>query len=87
MTDKTFICPECGGRRLASAMNVSPSRATSEPWASVFARAECYECKAVIPIALAERWNEISLEEAKSKWRATFRGHAESRVQDKSSTQ
>ena len=70
--DNEFICPECGSKKAGMQSMVSrptPTRGNEDPWASILQDIECLSCKKIIPAHLAERWDDISIEEAKKEWR------------------
>ena len=66
-----FICPNCGstkeeGRILLSKEPVLNKKRNA--WASVLEQVTCKDCRSIIPTHLAERWNNISIDEAKKEW-------------------
>lgn len=68
-----FICPECGSREAKGFTMIEPSPRSSGFWASVFSTITCAECGREIPAHLAERWNGLSVEDARGKWREVYR--------------
>ena len=74
--DNEFICPECGSKKAGMQSMVSrptPTEGNEDPWASILQDIECLSCKKIIPAHLAERWDDISLEEAKKEWKEIYR--------------
>ena len=74
---KSFKCPECGSTTIRSELNVSTDLSTgggySSPWSHVLLQHECGGCSEYIPAHLGERWNDISYEKAKKKWREIYK--------------
>ena len=67
-----FICPECGGTKVASTLCVSTDWSVtgkaSSPWSYVLQQLLCKKCDTYIPSHLGERWDGITYNEAKKKW-------------------
>jgi hypothetical protein len=82
MNDETqsqsFICPECGGITPADRMQISPSPTDTTRWSRALSRIVCADCCRILPAWLAERWNGVSIAEARQIWRADFREHGQS---------
>jgi hypothetical protein len=68
-----FICPECGGTEIRDIAMVSTDPRPEDPWSSVLQIYSCAKCKRKIPAHIGERWNNISLEEARAEWRGIYR--------------
>ena len=72
-----FICPECGGTKVASTLCVSTDwsvtgEATS-PWSYVLQQLCCYSCNNYIPAHLGERWNNITYKKAVDDWKKIYK--------------
>lgn len=68
---KKFICPECNSKESGGEILISkePSRSNNKnPWSNVMQQMECHDCKMIIPSHLAERWDNLSIEQAKKEW-------------------
>jgi predicted RNA-binding Zn-ribbon protein involved in translation (DUF1610 family) len=76
--EKSFVCPECGGTEAAVHLRVIPASTDTSPWGQVHAREVCTSCRRVVPTSLAERWNGMTLEEAREIWHRLFREHPQS---------
>ena len=73
---KEFICPECGSKESGEEIFVSkePSPIKSKnPWTKVLQQVECNDCKMIIPAHLAERWDNLTIEQAKDEWVKLYR--------------
>lgn len=74
---KEFICPECGSKETGEKLFLSkeplPQKNTKDPWSSILQQIECIKCKMIIPIHLAERWDNISYSKAQEEWNKIFR--------------
>jgi len=46
------------------------------PWSGILQRITCAQCHFVIPAHLAERWNGISVKQARQQWREVYRADA-----------
>ena len=71
-----FICPECGCKESGEEILMSkepPSTKSKNPWASVMQQVECNDCKKIIPSHLAERWDNLTVEQAKDEWVKLYR--------------
>jgi hypothetical protein len=75
MDDQPFICPECGSGEAGIVAHISPDPRLigTDPWAGVLETIQCGNCRRNIPAHLAERWNGLSLEEARKEWRKVYR--------------
>ena len=64
-----FICPECGStdRGLENLLDKEMNEKSKDPWDSVLQQIECSSCGSVIPLHLAERWDNLSIEDAKKE--------------------
>ena len=79
MNVEEFICPECGSHETGGKTHVSTVPDERDPWSGVLVRIRCASCRAVIPAHLAERWDNVSLEEARKQWREIYRDSQPSR--------
>ena len=73
-----FICPECGSTESGYEQYVSldpPAPKDKNPWSSVLQIITCKQCRREIPAHLGERWNDISIEDAKKVWKKEYRNH------------
>ena len=72
---REFICPECGGKESGEEilMSKEPSPGKKNPWASVMQQVECNDCGMIIPNHLAERWDNLTIEQAKDEWVKLYR--------------
>ena len=78
-TDKSeFLCPECGGKKPDGGMFVSSEPGSDDPWSSVLKIIFCEQCHKSIPAHLAERWDGITIEDAKKEWVEVYRATAPS---------
>jgi len=65
-----FICPNCNSKDILDQKFVSIDKPNSEdPWSSVTQIIKCANCKKNIPAHLGERWNNISIEQAKEEFK------------------
>jgi hypothetical protein len=67
--EEQFLCPECGSQEPAQ---TSPGDATKRG-TGMRRCCVCADCHFEIPAHLAERWGRISVEDARSEWRAVYR--------------
>ncbi len=70
---KSFICPECSSIEYKSHLYVSTYPDPNDPWSNILQTYECARCEKYIPAHLAERWNNITLKEAKKEWEDVYR--------------
>jgi hypothetical protein len=68
-----FICPECGSTECADAVMVDGPFDPSKPWSGVLEHQHCARCRSIIPAHLAERWRNLSVEQAQKMWREIYR--------------
>jgi hypothetical protein len=54
-------------------MCIEPNPDATTAWSGVLGAALCAQCHSCIPDHLAERWNDMSLEEAQREWREEYR--------------
>jgi len=70
-----FICPECeskgGGEELLLSKEMNEK--SKDPWDSVLQQIECSSCGSVIPTHLAERWDNLSIKDAKKEWKEKYK--------------
>ena len=65
-----FICPNCNSKDILDQKFVSIEKPKYEdPWSSVTQIIKCANCKKNIPAHLGERWNNISIEQAKEEFK------------------
>ena len=65
-----FICPNCNSKDILDQKFVSIEKPKYEdPWSSVTQIIKCANCKKNIPAHLGERWNNISIEQAKEEYK------------------
>ncbi|MDT8371682.1 MAG: hypothetical protein RQ783_06795 [Gammaproteobacteria bacterium] len=76
-TDEPFLCPNCGSTRCAGSVHVSipfpEVMNSSDPWSGVLEWQTCQQCKKSIPAHIAERWNGMTIEQAKQEWQDGIR--------------
>ena len=71
---KKFICPECNSEESGEEILISKESSPSKnPWSSVMQQVECNDCKMIIPTHLAERCDNLSIEQAKDEWVKLYR--------------
>lgn len=68
-----FICPECGSLEGGVHMLVEPIHNPTDPWTSVLQIDICAACGSEIPVHLAERWDGVSIEDARREWREIYK--------------
>ncbi|MCI5053572.1 MAG: hypothetical protein MRY23_01965 [Pelagibacteraceae bacterium] len=70
-----FLCPECGSKDggLETLLNKEMNEESKDPWDSVLEQIECSVCGSVIPAHLAERWDNLSIEDAKKEWKEKYK--------------
>lgn len=62
-----FLCPECGSH------DAVPTRAAQPQPLGKRRGYVCSQCRREIPAHLAERWGDLSIEEARREWREVYR--------------
>lgn len=69
-TINDFICPNCNSKEILEEkfVSIAPSQ-SKDPWASVSQIIKCAGCKKNIPAHLGERWDNISIEQAKEEFK------------------
>ncbi|MBE0440389.1 MAG: hypothetical protein IBX57_11675 [Gammaproteobacteria bacterium] len=72
-TDEPFLCPECGGDKAYLAKHVSIEFVPDDPVTHILEWIECKQCHSDIPAHIAERWNGLTVEQAKQEWRELYR--------------
>ena len=70
-----FLCPECVGNTPDMAMQVSPAFDSDDPVSGILEWISCAECGAVIPAHIAERWDNLSIDEARKAWREIYQNN------------
>jgi uncharacterized Zn finger protein len=72
-----FICLECGSEDSGEELLLSKeiNDYSKDPWDSVLQQIECLSCGSIIPAHLAERWNNLSIEDAKKEWKEKYKKH------------
>lgn len=73
VTKNPFLCPECGSTKEGTALTVSTEYDPNDPWTAVLQIIECSDCQSDIPAHIGERWNGLSIEDAKEEWRKVYR--------------
>ena len=71
-----FICPECGSNEYSEGAFISrepPMKKSKNPWNSVLQTIKCLSCKKTIPAHLGERWDKMSIDEAKKEWKKEYK--------------
>lgn len=70
-----FICPECGSKDggLQTLLDKEMNEKSKDPWDSVLQQIECSSCGSAIPLHLAERWDNLSIEDAKKEWKDKYK--------------
>ncbi|MDA9646956.1 hypothetical protein N9S82_00645 [Candidatus Pelagibacter sp.] len=69
MSNENFICPNCNSKEILEQMFLSiEAPNNSDPWSSVTQVIKCDSCKKTIPAHLGERWDGITLEQAKKEY-------------------
>jgi transcription elongation factor Elf1 len=64
-----FLCPECGSQELEpNSLGEASKHGTGMRRGYL-----CAECHLEIPAQLAERWGDISVEDARKEWREVYR--------------
>jgi hypothetical protein len=54
----------------------------NDPWSGVLQRCECAHCHFTIPAHLAERWHDMSYEQAVKEWHDEYRATAPKHLAD-----
>ena len=44
-----------------------------DPWSNILQQLECAKCENFIPAHLGERWNNITIQDAKDEWISRFK--------------
>ena len=79
LTAQGFVCPQCGSSESSGIMFVSPeplsasNERTWSLWSVVQQIRTCGQCGTAIPAHLAERWEGMTVEEAKEEWVRLYR--------------
>jgi len=73
MNPNDFLCPECGSREPGASVFVSTVYNEDDPWSSIMQRIECNQCHSTIPAHLAERWDNLTIEDAQKEWQEIYR--------------
>jgi len=69
-----FICPECGSKRTPDEeVHVSPIENDDDPATHVLQWIKCAQCGVFIPAHIAERWDDLSIDDAKKDWLEYYR--------------
>jgi transcription elongation factor Elf1 len=69
----SFICPECGHNESRETVHVTKTPRKSDPWSSVSQIMTCGKCWSRIPVHLGERWDDLSVDDAKVQWKTIYR--------------
>ena len=70
---KSFICPNCSSTKYKSHLYVSTMPDPDDPWSNILQQLECAKCENFIPAHLGERWNNITIQDAKDEWISRFK--------------
>jgi len=78
MKDNNFICPECGSNEAGYQTMVSMEEPTTnnsnkDPWDSILQQIECSSCGNIIPVHIANRWDNMNIEKAKEEWNKLYK--------------
>ena len=70
-----YICPQCGSKDcgLETLLDKEMNKKPKDPWDTVLQQIECTGCGSVIPLHLAERWDNLSIEDAKKEWKEKYK--------------
>lgn len=68
-----FICPECGNTEPGEETMVSPEFDINDPRTEVMQWLRCNQCGVNIPAHIAERWDNLTEEEARQAWHDKYR--------------
>ena len=69
MSNENFICPNCNSKEILEQMFLSiDAPNNSDPWSCVTQVIKCDSCKMTIPAHLGERWDGITLDQAKKEY-------------------
>ena len=75
-----FICPECGSTEASIvamlSIRLDIKNPSKDPWNGVLQTISCAQCHFVIPAHIAERWDNMSVEEAQQEWKTDYRSTA-----------
>lgn len=74
MEQHEFICPECGGTEPCGISHISTEYNPGDPWSRVLQTISCSQCGYDIPAHLAERWDDMTMEEAQREWKSVYKG-------------
>ena len=68
--DDEFICQNCNSKEILDQKFVSIEKPKyDDPWSSVTQIIKCANCKKNIPAHLGERWDNISIHQAKEEYK------------------
>jgi RNA polymerase subunit RPABC4/transcription elongation factor Spt4 len=68
-----FICPECGSRETGIVSLVEREFVKGDAWSAILQEYQCPQCHSIIPAHLAERWDNLTVEQAQKEWRDIYR--------------
>ena len=76
-TRQTFLCPACGGTEPGTSVEINRAfeADSDDPWDGVLSAIECGRCGALVPAHVAERWDGMTVKEAREEWRR-FQDHS-----------
>lgn len=77
--EKMFVCTECGSFEGSTRLQLAPSDAHGA-WSGIVNAIRCARCGYTIPVHLGERWNDITIEQAREQWLRIFRPTAQRRT-------
>jgi len=73
MKPAEFICPECGSQKPGVASLVEREFIEGDAWSAILQEYQCPQCRSIIPAHLAERSDELTVEQAQREWREVYR--------------
>jgi hypothetical protein len=73
-TNPKFTCPECGSHEFDASMEQETAYKEDAPWTAVLWMHRCARCRSVIPAHLAELWENLTPDQAKTDWQERYRG-------------
>jgi acetone carboxylase gamma subunit len=69
-----FLCPNCGSKKTPEFdFSISPDLSSPSPWSHVLQARVCADCGLLIPLHLAEMWNDMTASEAKEEWETLYK--------------
>jgi len=69
-----FLCPECGSEDITDVLQSCVSTVVSdEPSSGVLQWDTCGQCHTRIPAHISERWDGLTIDQAKREWQEVYR--------------